>query len=117
MLGDHPIDVFQRTFETKIAEEPDRKGKLIAVSEANIGEGSYTNIIDMNEGKIIGVANYKRNTKNWYLSEVVYTQLQLVLQKAGKDISQFSLKSWEDMHVINKNTLDIVKQLFPKGEN
>jgi hypothetical protein len=116
---DTSIEAFQRTFETDILPAK-TNGELAYVedivasigikcgfhvtSKDNLGKGLYDNIIDVEGGKIIGVSNDKNRTKGWYLSDVIYNQLQLVLKEVGKDISQFDLESWYGYSISHADT-------------
>jgi hypothetical protein len=115
-LGDTPMNAFQRTFHTMVEEESDKRGIFKITSEDRIGGGNHINEIDLNKGNITGLYNFKRDTKNWPFSEVVYTQLQLALKKAGKDPSQFDLKSWYGTHIVNEGTKSVAERFLPAGE-
>jgi hypothetical protein len=116
-LSEDPVsEKFDWTFETTIEEDTANKGIFTLTSKDIIGRGYYGNKIDVNEGQIIGGGNYKRSTKNWHLSEVMYAQLQLALKKAGKDLSQFDLKSWYGMNVTNEETKLVAERFLPQEE-
>jgi hypothetical protein len=109
-LRDTSIEEFENAFKTKISKS--RNSGFLVESTAKRGSGFYQNRIDLEKGQIIGIHNKKHFTKNWHLSDVVYNQLQLVLKKAGKDISQFDLKSWYGKNIINENTGHIAEILL-----
>jgi hypothetical protein len=131
---DSTLDAFQRDFVTTITEE--EKGVFLAESKAKEGEGYYNNEININNGEITGLHNFKRATEGWHFSEVVFNQLQLVMQeqvkkdiasqeqtqkditkKAEEYMASFDLKNWRDEKISNKSTRSIVGLFLPAGTN
>jgi hypothetical protein len=110
---DNTFDAFQRDFENTIIHIQD--GIFFVSSRAKEGEGSYTNEIDIDTGKITGIHNFKKATKNWHFSEVIFNQLQLVMQKVQKDIVSFDLKNWIGEHIENQETRSTVDLFLPAG--
>jgi len=134
---DHTLKTFKQIFTTKIFSE----GKGVFIVESRIPYAGYKNKINVREGQIIGIINWKMpkaekwylsqviqhqllsvldnwkipEAKKWYLSEVVYCQLLSVLKEAGKSISDFDLKSWKGETISNNNTLKTVEQCLPQG--
>ncbi len=106
------IKAFNETFETTIKKDP--KGVFEVRSYDEKGGGYFLNEIEVEKGRIIGNANYKYDTKGWYLSDVIYNQLQLALKEAGKDIPQFNLKSWYDKQIGNEETKAVAESCFAK---
>jgi hypothetical protein len=104
---DHRPSDFNQDFKTEIQY---KKGTFHIISEND--HGKYENVINISEGQIIGYRNDSKNTQKWHLSDIIYNQLLLVLQKAEKDISLFDLKSWYGNEITNKNTKSIVKYLL-----
>ena len=80
---DSTLDAFHQDFETKIAENPKKRGDFIVVSKAKEGGASYANIIDINKGEIRGLSNKKESTIGWHFSEVIFNQFQLIMQVNG----------------------------------
>jgi hypothetical protein len=111
-LGDTLIERFQRTFKTLTTEECEGMFKIDSVDV--IGRGVFFNHIDVNKGEIIGIANSKEDTDDWYFSNVVYAQIQLALQKAG--ISQFVPTRWYGDNVVNEETKSVAESFLPAGE-
>ena len=101
------IKAFNETFKTTIKET--KEGVFEVFSSDAKGGGTFLNEIEVEEGRIIGKANYKFDTKGWHLSDVIYTQLQLALKEAGKDISQFNLKSWYAERVAFNDTANVAE--------
>jgi hypothetical protein len=101
-LEDNLIERFQRTFKTEIEQNSWYKGRFIIKSEDKIRRGKFSNEIDVNEGVIRGLINYKYDTDDWYLSDVVYAQIQLALKEAK--ISQFVPTKWSSDNVVNEWT-------------
>jgi hypothetical protein len=106
------IEEFNRTFDTTIRE--DKKGVFDVYSTDRVGGGKYSNIIHMKEGYISEYSNYKHNTQDWHLSDVVNTQLQLALQKAGKDSPPFDLKGCYVRRINNEGTLAVAERYVSK---
>src|SRR5690349_3963398 len=75
--GDKSIETFKNTFNTMIRENKSNAGTFLVQSKIKGKEGVYENIYDINNGQITGRTNYKRDIEGWYLSDVVYNQLQL----------------------------------------
>lgn len=111
------LDAFQRNFETKIEENPQERGEFTVTSLAKEGSASYMNKININKGEIIGESNFKMRTRGWHLSEVIFNQLQLVMQKAKRDIVSFELKNWRGKGIINPSTRSAVELFLPAGTN
>ncbi len=101
---------FKNDFKTKIVDEGN--GRFFVESTAKRGSGFFQNIIDVDKGQIIGINNQKCSTKSWYFSDIIYNQLQLVLKKAGKGISQFDLKSWYGKNVVNESSQNMAEVLL-----
>jgi hypothetical protein len=112
---DSTINAFQRSFVTITKENPKEKGEFSVESRARQGYASFTNKININKGEIIGESNFKRLTKGWHLSEVVFNQLQLVLQEAKKDMASFDFKNWRGERIINELTRSTVNLFLPEG--
>ncbi len=108
------LETFKSTFHTHIKEIAD--SVFVVRSKAKSGEGIYKNIISIDKGQFIGIKNYRNNTNNWFLSEIIYIQLQISLEKAGKDISQFDLKSWYGKHIEDEETKNTARSLLPEEE-
>lgn len=87
---DNTLKAFQDTFETVI--QPEKDGWFQVRSHDSTGGGNYNNYINIAKGEIALMINFKKNTKNLFLSDVMYNQLLLVLSKAEKDIADFDLK-------------------------
>jgi len=108
------FEKFQKTYETVIFKDKFNKGVFSVESKDWSRTAEYKNSIDIGKGQIIGNSNSKENTNDLHFSDVAYIQLQLALQKAGKDISQFNLKSWYGKKIRNVNTKNVVKLFFPE---
>jgi hypothetical protein len=104
------IKTFISTFNTTIEKRGD--GSFLLRSIINGKEGKYINSYNIDKGKIRGESNYKKDIENWYLSDVVYHQLQLATQKAGKSISDFDLKSWYGSQIKNPETKETAERLL-----
>jgi hypothetical protein len=102
----HSLQEFKNAFETSIDYITTNRFEIISDST----EGFYHNTIDLGRGKIIGKMN-RRDSGNRHLSDTVYNQIVLASKKAGKDISEFDLKSWYGSNITNKETLKIAKEV------
>jgi hypothetical protein len=111
------LNAFERDFDTDIEESLEKRGEFTVVSMAKEGFASFTNTINTNKGEIIGESNFKRLTKNWHFSEVVFNQLQLVMREAKKDIASFDLKNWRGRWLKNEATRSTVDLFLPAGIN
>lgn len=104
---DHNPSDFDKNFKTEINYK-----KVIYYVKSESDHGKYENAINISEGQIIGCRNDSKNTQSWHLSDIIYNQLQLVLQEAEKNISQFDLKCWYGNNITNKNTRSAAKDLL-----
>jgi hypothetical protein len=114
---DSTMNAFHHDFATSIAEDPEERGKFIAVSQAREGEASYMNIINTNTGEIRGLYNDKCSTEDWHFSEVVFNQFQLAMHAAKKDIASFDLKNWRGERLTNEQTKRTVALFLPNKTN
>jgi hypothetical protein len=105
---------FQEAFKTDIKEI---NGIFIVKSDALEGGGTYKNGINIDNGQIIGIKNFKWNTNSWYSSEIVYNQLRLVLDHARKDISQFDITNWKGSEIANIHTKYTLNLFVPEETN
>jgi hypothetical protein len=105
---------FQENFNTTIKEESE--GCFMVESIFKHGFGSHLNMINIDKGDIIGYNNNRFADNNWHLSKVLYLQLQLALKEAGRDISQFHLKSWYGINVSNDETKSVALKILQEKQ-
>lgn len=106
---DNPFSEFKKVFRCQIKESSKKKGVFVVETNSE-NEGLYTNIIDVKKGKIIGLSNYKRNVESkWFLSEVIYHQIELAMQTYGGSISDFNITSWLGKNIYNESTINVAK--------
>jgi hypothetical protein len=78
--------------------------------------GSHLNMINIDKGDIIGYNNNRFADNDWHFSKVIYLQLQLALKEAGRDISQFHLKSWYGINVSNDETKSVALKILQEEQ-
>lgn len=112
---DSTMNTFHDDFVTTIIKHSKELGKFTVVSKAKEGGASYQNRITITTGEISGLYNFKRATRGWPLSEVIFHQLQFVMEEAKEDHASFNLKNWRAEGLSNESTISTAKLFLPAG--
>ena len=87
-----------------ISRKPDC---AMSISEIDVINGKIT-------GEIYDHQKSRENRNEFNLSEIAFNQIRLAMEDLKREMSEFNLKCWYDVCVINKETKEIVKLFFPE---
>lgn len=105
------LESFNNAFHTTINDKGEGKFEVDSESIGGYRTGGvFRNMIDIEEGKINGLANW-RFAGEWHLSDVVFHQILRVLHEKEMNISQFDPKCWEGNNIANSSTKEILDEV------
>jgi hypothetical protein len=110
------FEQFKKDFESTISIESANRATYIisrkpdcamSISEIDVINGKIT-------GEIYDHQKSRENSNEFNLSEIAFNQIRLAMEDLKREMSEFNLKCWYDVCVINKETKEIVKLFFPE---